>query len=89
MTPPEDDRPADATEEQLAAELAQYDEALRTSDAAPPSSLNPKPLPPDAGLVVLGPDGESIGRVRDAAISIRYDRQQPRVLGLIVELPDP
>jgi Mg/Co/Ni transporter MgtE len=40
-----------------------------------------------AGLVVLGPDGESIGRVRDAAISIRYDRQQPRVLGLIVELP--
>ncbi|MBF6174510.1 magnesium transporter [Nocardia blacklockiae] len=40
-----------------------------------------------AGLVVLGPDGESIGRVRDAVISIRYDRQQPRVLGLLVELP--
>ncbi|WP_024799959.1 magnesium transporter MgtE N-terminal domain-containing protein [Nocardia sp. BMG51109] len=40
-----------------------------------------------AGLVVLGPDGESIGRVRDAVISVRYDRQQPRVLGLLVELP--
>ncbi|MEG8178501.1 magnesium transporter [Nocardia terpenica] len=40
-----------------------------------------------AGLVVLGPDGESIGRIRDVVISIRYDRQQPRALGLIVELP--
>ncbi|MBV7704841.1 CBS domain-containing protein [Nocardia nova] len=40
-----------------------------------------------AGLVVLGPDGESIGRLRDVVISIRYDRQQPRVLGLLVELP--
>ncbi|MFI6868633.1 magnesium transporter MgtE N-terminal domain-containing protein [Nocardia sp. NPDC050406] len=40
-----------------------------------------------AGLVVLGPDGESIGRVRDLVISVRYDRQQPRVLGLLVELP--
>ncbi|MFF0491657.1 magnesium transporter MgtE N-terminal domain-containing protein [Nocardia sp. NPDC003482] len=40
-----------------------------------------------ASLVVLGPDGESIGRVRDVVISIRYDRQQPRVLGLLVELP--
>lgn len=40
-----------------------------------------------AGLVVLGPDGESIGRVRDAVVAIRYDRQQPRVHGLVVELP--
>ncbi|MFI5777888.1 magnesium transporter MgtE N-terminal domain-containing protein [Nocardia sp. NPDC051570] len=40
-----------------------------------------------AGLVVLGPDGESIGRVRDVVMSVRYDRQQPRVLGLLVELP--
>ncbi|MCU1643575.1 MAG: Magnesium transporter MgtE [Nocardia sp.] len=40
-----------------------------------------------AGLVVLGPDGESIGRVRDLVISIRYDRQQPRILGILVELP--
>lgn len=40
-----------------------------------------------AGLVVLGPDGESIGRVRDVALTIRFGRQQPRVLGLVVELP--
>ena len=39
-----------------------------------------------AGLVVLGPDGESIGRVRDVVISISIVRQQPRVLGLVVEL---
>src|SRR6476646_7335840 len=39
-----------------------------------------------AGLVVLGPDGESIGRVRDGVITIRVGRQQPRVLGLVVEL---
>ncbi|MFI7002918.1 magnesium transporter MgtE N-terminal domain-containing protein [Nocardia sp. NPDC050175] len=40
-----------------------------------------------AGLVVLGPDGESIGRVRDVVVAIRYDRQQPRIHGLVVELP--
>lgn len=39
-----------------------------------------------AGMVVLGPDGESIGRVRDLVISISVVRQQPRVLGLVVEL---
>src|SRR5690348_14809187 len=39
-----------------------------------------------AGMVVLGPDGESLGRVRDVVISISYGRQQPRVLGLVVEL---
>ena len=39
-----------------------------------------------AGLVVLGPDGESLGRVRDVVISISIVRQQPRVLGLVVEL---
>ncbi|MCV7301460.1 magnesium transporter [Mycobacterium barrassiae] len=38
------------------------------------------------GMVVLGPDGESIGRVRDVVISISIVRQQPRVLGLVVEL---
>lgn len=38
-------------------------------------------------MVVLGPDGESLGRVRDVAISISIVRQQPRVLGLVVELP--
>lgn len=39
-----------------------------------------------SGMLVLGPDGESIGRVRDVVISISYGRQQPRVLGLVVEL---
>ncbi|GFM18657.1 MULTISPECIES: magnesium transporter MgtE N-terminal domain-containing protein [Mycobacteriaceae] len=39
-----------------------------------------------AGMVVLGPDGESIGRVRDVVIGISIVRQQPRVLGLVIEL---
>ncbi|MGV0835941.1 magnesium transporter MgtE N-terminal domain-containing protein [Mycolicibacterium thermoresistibile] len=39
-----------------------------------------------AGMVVLGPDGESIGRVRDVVVGISIVRQQPRVLGLVVEL---
>ncbi|MEI7519352.1 MAG: CBS domain-containing protein [Mycobacteriaceae bacterium] len=39
-----------------------------------------------AGMVVLGPDGESLGRVRDVVISISIVRQQPRVLGLVVEM---
>jgi Mg/Co/Ni transporter MgtE len=36
---------------------------------------------------VLGPDGESMGRVRDVVISISIVRHQPRALGLVVELP--
>ncbi|MBF6078658.1 magnesium transporter [Nocardia beijingensis] len=40
-----------------------------------------------AGLAVLGPDGESIGRIRDVVVAVRSDRQQPRVHGLVVELP--
>lgn len=39
-----------------------------------------------SGMLVLGPDGESVGRVRDLVISIGVGRQQPRVLGLVVEL---
>ncbi|ANI41361.1 magnesium transporter MgtE N-terminal domain-containing protein [Mycolicibacterium vaccae] len=39
-----------------------------------------------AGMVVLGPDGESIGRVRDVVVGISVVRQQPRVLGLVIEL---
>lgn len=39
-----------------------------------------------AGMAVLGPDGESLGRVRDVVISMSIVRQQPRVLGLVVEL---
>lgn len=38
------------------------------------------------GLAVLGPDGESIGRVRDIVISLRLGTASPRVLGLVVEM---
>jgi Mg/Co/Ni transporter MgtE len=37
-------------------------------------------------MLVLGPFGESFGRVRDVVISISIVRQQPRVLGLLVDL---
>jgi Mg/Co/Ni transporter MgtE len=40
-----------------------------------------------ARMLVLGPVGEAVGRVRDVVISISIVRQQPRVLGLVVELP--
>ncbi len=36
--------------------------------------------------MVLGPLGENFGRVRDVVISISIVRQQPRVLGLVVDL---
>ncbi|MBW4719287.1 magnesium transporter MgtE N-terminal domain-containing protein [Saccharothrix obliqua] len=39
-----------------------------------------------AGLPVFGPDGESIGKVRDLVVGLRVDRQPPRVLGLVLEL---
>jgi len=39
-----------------------------------------------ARMMVLGPMGESFGRVRDVVISISIVRQQPRVLGLVVDL---
>lgn len=38
------------------------------------------------GLVVLGPDGESIGRVRDVVVSMHLPGRRPRALGLAVEL---
>ncbi|MDQ3402366.1 MAG: CBS domain-containing protein [Actinomycetota bacterium] len=38
------------------------------------------------GLPVFGPDGESIGKIRDVVASLRADAQPPRVLGLVVEL---
>lgn len=40
-----------------------------------------------ARMLVLGPLGESVGRVRDVVVSISIVRRQPRVLGLVVELP--
>ncbi|HTX93699.1 MAG TPA: hypothetical protein VME67_01970 [Mycobacterium sp.] len=39
-----------------------------------------------ARMLVLGPLGESMERVRDVVISISIVRQQPRVLGPVVEL---
>jgi CBS domain-containing protein len=39
-----------------------------------------------AGLPVFGPDGESIGKIRDVVAVLRTDRTPPRVLGAVVEL---
>ncbi len=39
-----------------------------------------------AGLPVFGPDGEPVGKARDVVISLRIDRQPPRVLGMVIEL---
>nr|WP_218889778.1 CBS domain-containing protein [Saccharopolyspora hordei] len=38
-------------------------------------------------MPVFGPDGESIGRVRDVVAGLSIGRRPPRVLGLVVELP--
>jgi len=40
-----------------------------------------------AGMGVYDPSGEQIGRLRDAVTTLRVDRQPPRVLGLVIELP--
>lgn len=39
-----------------------------------------------SGIGVFDPNGDQLGRVRDAVITLRVDRQPPRVLGLVVEL---
>ena len=39
-----------------------------------------------AGIGVFDPNGDQIGRVRDAVTMLRPDRQSPRVFGLAVEL---
>lgn len=39
-----------------------------------------------AGLPVFGPDGESVGKVRDVVVSQRADRQPPRALGIVIEV---
>nr|WP_026316513.1 CBS domain-containing protein [Actinokineospora enzanensis] len=38
------------------------------------------------GLPVFGPDGESIGRIRDLVAGLRVDGAPPRVLGVVIEL---
>jgi CBS domain-containing protein/flagellar motility protein MotE (MotC chaperone) len=39
-----------------------------------------------SGIGVFDPNGDPLGRVRDAVTTLRLDRQPPRVLGLVVEL---
>ncbi len=39
-----------------------------------------------AGIAVFDPNGDPLGKVRDAVTMLRADRQPPRVLGLVVEL---
>ena len=39
-----------------------------------------------AGIGVFDPNGDQLGRVRDAVATLRIGRQPPRVLGLVVEL---
>ncbi len=39
-----------------------------------------------AGLYVYDPNGDQVGRVRDVVVAARADNQQPRVLGLVVEV---
>src|ERR1051325_4378860 len=40
-----------------------------------------------AGVVVFDPNGDQVGRVRDVVVMLRPGNQQPRVLGLVVEVP--
>ena len=40
-----------------------------------------------AGVVVFDPNGDQVGRVRDVIVMLRPGNQQPRVLGLVVEVP--
>lgn len=39
-------------------------------------------------LPVMSPSGESIGKLRDFVVTLRLDRQPPRALGMVVELPN-
>ena len=40
-----------------------------------------------AGTPVFDPNAERVGKVRDAVASSRSDRQSPRILGFVVEVP--
>lgn len=39
-----------------------------------------------AGIAVFDPNGDQLGRVRDAVATLRVGRQPPRILGLVVEV---
>ena len=57
--------------------------ALRSSAWPPPESSSRS----WTGCRCSGPDGESIGKVRDIVVALRVDANPPRVLGLVVEVP--
>ena len=40
-----------------------------------------------AGTAVFEPNGDQVGKVRDAVATLRANNQPPRILGLIVEVP--
>ena len=40
-----------------------------------------------AGTGVFDPNGDQVGKVRDAVATLRTNNQSPRILGLIVEVP--
>lgn len=40
-----------------------------------------------AGTAVFDPNGDPVGKVRDAVATLRTDNQAPRILGLVVEVP--
>lgn len=40
-----------------------------------------------AGTAVFDPNGDPVGKVRDAVTSLRTNNQPPRILGLVVEVP--
>jgi Mg/Co/Ni transporter MgtE len=40
-----------------------------------------------AGTAVFDPNGDPVGKVRDAVATLRSNNQSPRILGLIVEVP--
>ena len=40
-----------------------------------------------AGTAVFDPNGDTVGKVRDALATLRANNQPPRILGLIVEVP--
>ncbi|MDQ2750181.1 MAG: CBS domain-containing protein [Actinomycetota bacterium] len=39
-----------------------------------------------AGIGVFDPNGDQLGKIRDAVTTLRADRQPPRVLGLVIEI---
>ncbi len=40
-----------------------------------------------AGTMVFDPNGDPVGKVRDAVATLRTNNQSPRILGLVVEVP--